>query len=93
MIIVDIVEAKDNLSKLLESIENGIETEIIIERNGRSVARLLPMPSVRRRLGAADGKYPHMSLEQFNADDDEIRRMFEDGPIFPDDDKPTSGRR
>src|SRR5579872_4729457 len=67
MIIVDITDAKDDLSKLLESIENGTETEVIIERDGRPVARLLPITTGRRRLGLANGKYANMTLEQFNA--------------------------
>jgi prevent-host-death family protein len=53
---VNVYEAKTQLSKLLEQVENG--DEIIIARNGRPVARLVP---VQRRTsprvpGAWKGK-------------------------------------
>jgi prevent-host-death family protein len=53
---VNIYEAKTQLSKLLEQVENG--DEIVIARNGRPVARLVP---VQRRTeprvpGALAGK-------------------------------------
>ena len=40
---VNIFEAKSNLSRLVESIANGSEAEIVIARNGRPVARLVPV--------------------------------------------------
>ncbi|WP_309605172.1 type II toxin-antitoxin system Phd/YefM family antitoxin [Phenylobacterium sp.] len=53
---VGVLEAKTNLSSLLEQVENGGE-EIVITRNGRPVARLLAAgsaetPPVQRRNGA-----------------------------------------
>lgn len=38
---VNVYEAKSQLSKLLEQVENG--DEIIIARNGKPVARLVPV--------------------------------------------------
>lgn len=76
---VNMLEAKTNLSKLVEAVESGAEEEVIIARNGKPAARLVPIDakvSAPRRLGLAQGKYADFSLEEFNAMDDEIARMF-----------------
>ena len=56
---VNMLQAKTNLSRLVEAIETGAEREILISRNGRPVARLVPLarsePS--RRLGVAAGQF------------------------------------
>jgi prevent-host-death family protein len=73
-------EAKTSLSKLVEAVESGAEAEVIIARNGVPAARIVPMTAPEqkeRRLGIADGKYPPMSLEDFNADNEEIAALFE----------------
>ena len=54
MAIVNIHEAMTQLSKLLAQVEGG--AEIIIARNGHPVARLVPLPSRRRRPGSLRGK-------------------------------------
>jgi prevent-host-death family protein len=54
MTMVNVHEAKTRLSKLLEQVEAG--QEIIIARNGHPVARLVPIPSRRRRPGRLRGK-------------------------------------
>jgi antitoxin (DNA-binding transcriptional repressor) of toxin-antitoxin stability system len=50
---VNMLEAKTHPSRLVEAIETGAETEVVIARNGRPVARLtaLPGPERPRRLG------------------------------------------
>ena len=92
MPIVNMLDAKTNLSKLVEAVESGAEKEIIIARNGKPAARIVAVASkAPRRLGLLEGKYPDITLEQFNADDEEIARLFNDGPIFPpDDDEPSA---
>ena len=40
---VNMLEAKSSLSRLVESIELGRESEIIIARNGRPAAKLVPI--------------------------------------------------
>jgi antitoxin (DNA-binding transcriptional repressor) of toxin-antitoxin stability system len=80
------LEAKTHLSRLVEAVESGAEKEIIIARNGKSAAKLVAVNDkshAKRRLGLLSGKYPPMSLEEFNALDDEIAKMFEDSSIFP----------
>ena len=83
---VNMLEAKTNLSRLVDAVESGAEKEIIIARNGKPAARLVPMeekPKTKLRLGLARGKYPSMSLEEFNALDEEIAKMFSGDPLFP----------
>ncbi|MCW2956283.1 MAG: hypothetical protein JWO69_1152 [Thermoleophilia bacterium] len=72
--VVNIHDAKTNLSKLLARVEAG--EEIVIARAGRPVARLVPIEARDRMsiFGALRGKidYP----EDFNEPDPEIERMF-----------------
>ena len=79
MLIVNMLDAKTRLSRLVEAVESGAESEIIIARNGKPAARLVPVQKpvdTSKRLGLLAGKYPPMSLEDFNADDEEIAAMF-----------------
>lgn len=87
MTTVNMLDAKTNLSKLIQSVESGDEKEIIIARNGKPVARIVPIAQkpAKRRLGLARGEFGDFTLEEFNADDEEIARMFLDGPLFPDE--------
>jgi prevent-host-death family protein len=53
---VNMLEAKTQLSRLVEAIESGREDEIVIARNGRPAARLVPIPQHQAiRLGVAKG--------------------------------------
>jgi prevent-host-death family protein len=76
---VNMLEAKTNLSRLVEAVESGAESEIIIARNGKPVARLVPIEAKARRpvrLGLASGKFPVQTQEEFDADNDLIAAMF-----------------
>ena len=59
MPIVNMLEAKSNLSRLVEAVENGSEAEIIIARNGRPAARLVAIKPARsgNRIGVAKGQF------------------------------------
>lgn len=59
MPIVSILEAKSSLSRLVEAVESGAETEIIITRNGHPVARLVAIKAHKpgKRIGIAKGKF------------------------------------
>lgn len=59
MTIVNMLEAKSNLSRLVEAVESGAEDEIIIARNGKPAARIVPVvrTPVGKRLGAAQGMF------------------------------------
>lgn len=56
---VNMLEAKTSLSRLVEAIEQGREREIVIARNGRPAARLVPIEAAPagQRLGIAKGKF------------------------------------
>jgi prevent-host-death family protein len=72
------LEAKTSLSRLVEAVESGTESEIIIARNGKPAAKLVPIEAKRKavRLGLHEGKYPPISLEDFNSSDEEISKLF-----------------
>ena len=73
---VNMFEAKTNLSKLVEAVETGREPEIIIARNGRPVARLVPIRAGRsgQRIGVAKGKF--VMPETIDDDNATIERLF-----------------
>ena len=53
--VVNMYEAKSNLSRLVEEVEAG--EEIVLARAGKPVARLVPIGApARRRLGRWKGK-------------------------------------
>ena len=57
---VNMHDAKSRLSELVQLVESGEETEVVIARNGRPVARLLavtPTPDVGRRIGVARDRF------------------------------------
>lgn len=83
MPVYNMLQAKTHLSKIVESVESGAESEVIIARNGRPVARLVAIgkkPVFPKRLGLLDGKYPPLLPEDFSAFDDEIAEMFNGVP-------------
>ncbi len=73
---VNMLQAKSSLSRLVEAIEQGQEREIIIARNGRPAAKLVPMDAVPagKRIGIAKGKFK--VPDSIDAHNDEIARMF-----------------
>lgn len=55
---VSLFDAKTHLSRLIDQIATGTETEIVISRNGKPVARVVPMQAdVSRRIGLAKGEF------------------------------------
>lgn len=81
---VNILEAKNSLSRLVKAVESGAEPEIIIAHNGKPAVRIVPMNHARKRgivLGLLEGKHPMMTLEQFNSTDAEIAAMVEASEI------------
>lgn len=55
---VSLFDAKTNLSRLIEQIVTGVEDEIVISRNGKPVARVVPIRAdVSRRIGLAKGEF------------------------------------
>jgi prevent-host-death family protein len=79
MTVVNMLEAKSNLSRLVDRVESGAEAEIIIARNGKPAAKLVPIsPPAKtgKRLGLLEGKFPSTSQEEFDADNELIARLF-----------------
>ena len=76
MPVFNMLEAKSNLSRLVESVETGAETEVIIARNGRPAARLVAIAAVRsgKRIGIAKGKFT--VPDDIDADNAAIAHLF-----------------
>lgn len=73
---VNILEAKSNLSRLVDAVESGAQAEIVIARNGKPAARLVPLAKAPtgKRIGLLKGKFK--VPEDLDADNDEIARLF-----------------
>lgn len=81
---IDVQTAGKELASLLRALEAGSETEIIITRDGEPVARLVPLatpPDVSKRFGIAKGMF--VVPDDFDADNEEIARLFYDSEIEP----------
>ena len=78
-VVVNVLEAKTHLSRLLEDIERGVCPEVVIARRGRPIARLtqLRAPKQRRRLGVAKGDF--VAPACIDAANDSIAEWFEQG--------------
>lgn len=77
MLTVNMLDAKSNLSRLVEAVESGAETEIVIARNGKPAARLVPLEPVRdvsKRFGIAKGLYD--IPDDIDGCNDEIAKLF-----------------
>ena len=73
---VNMLQAKSSLSRLVEAIEQGQEREIVIARNGRPAAKLVPIdiaPS-GKRIGVAKGLF--VVPDSIDAHNDEVARLF-----------------
>lgn len=76
---VNMLQAKTSLSRLVEAIEQGQEREIVIARNGRPAAKLVPMDfaPAGMRIGVAKGLFEVPdSIDEHN---DEVSRLFMGG--------------
>jgi prevent-host-death family protein len=80
MQLVNVHQAKTQLSKLLDQVIAG--EEVVIARHGKPVARLSPMSAdlPPRQPGALKGKI--RIADDFDDFDEEMEEMFS-GPIFP----------
>ncbi|KVO01141.1 type II toxin-antitoxin system Phd/YefM family antitoxin [Burkholderia ubonensis] len=77
---VNMHDAKSRLSSLVEALELGRESEVVIARNGHPVARIVPY-SAPKRIGAARqllaGLNIPATVEAFNAGDASIAADFD----------------
>ena len=73
---VNMLQAKSSLSRLVEAIEQGQEREIVIARNGRPAAKLVPMDTAPsgKRIGVAKGLF--VVPDSIDAHNDEVAQLF-----------------
>lgn len=73
---VNMLDAKSSLSRLVRAIEDGEEQEIIIARNGRPAARLVPIEArpAGSRIGIAKGKFE--VPDDIDAHNEEVAELF-----------------
>jgi len=73
---VNMLEAKSSLSRLVESIEQGQEREIVIARNGRPAAKLVPIDNTHtgKRIGVAKGIFE--VPDSIDAHNGEVAELF-----------------
>jgi antitoxin (DNA-binding transcriptional repressor) of toxin-antitoxin stability system len=73
---VNMLQAKSSLSRLVEAIEQGHEREIVIARNGRPAAKLVPMDTAPsgKRIGIAKGLF--VVPDSIDAHNDEVAQLF-----------------
>jgi prevent-host-death family protein len=76
---VNMLQAKSSLSRLVEAIEQGEEREIVIARNGRPAAKLVPIEQSgsQVRLGAAKGQFT--VPDDIDADNADVIQLFTGG--------------
>jgi len=73
---VNMLQAKSSLSRLVEAIEQGQEREIVIARNGRPAAKLVPIDTALpgQRIGVAKGLF--VVPDSIDAHNDEVAQLF-----------------
>ncbi len=79
MTIVNIPTAESDLSRWIDQLETGAETEIIISRDGKPAARIVPLaPSAAgdRPLGLAAGEYDTCDQAGFDEQNSLITELF-----------------
>lgn len=71
-------DAKTHLSRLIEQIASGAENEIVISRNGKPVARVVPVSQdISARIGVAKGKFE--VPDDIDAHNAEVAALFDGG--------------
>jgi len=76
MVVVNMLEAKTNLSRL---VSQALDGEVVhIARHGQPVAQIIKVTDPSVRLGVADGRYefPADFDQQFDSLDTEVEAMF-----------------
>jgi prevent-host-death family protein len=73
---IDMSQAKSSLSRLMDAIEQGQEREIVIARNGRPAANLVPVDATPsgKHTGATKGRF--VIPDDIDAHNDEVARLF-----------------
>jgi antitoxin (DNA-binding transcriptional repressor) of toxin-antitoxin stability system len=79
--LINMLDAKTSLSRLVQALEDGSATEFVIARNGRPAARLVALKGrgvdKSRRIGTARGRFRvPANIDTANA---EVARLFGGG--------------
>lgn len=82
---VNIHEAKSRLSELVQKAEAG--EEVVIARAGKPVAKLVPLPKVDRSKLFGMFKGQISVPADIHDGDEEIEKLFNEGPVFPENEK------
>ena len=78
---VNIHEAKTHLSRLIEEVEAG--EDVIIARNGKPVARLMPIQKTRSPRTPGGWKGQIWIADDFDETSEDLIDAFYNSPIFP----------
>ena len=77
--LVNMLDAKTSLSRLVHELETGEASEFIIARKGRPAARLVPMSTApqdrSRRIGVARGRFKVPA--NIDTSNDQVLDLFE----------------
>jgi antitoxin (DNA-binding transcriptional repressor) of toxin-antitoxin stability system len=74
---VNLFHAKTHLSKLVDQIASGEESEFVISRKGKPVARMVPIlqdKDISCRIGIAEGEFT--VPENIDSSNEEIAKLF-----------------
>jgi prevent-host-death family protein len=73
---INMFEAKSQLSRLVELVESGAEAEIVIARNGKPAAKLVPISyrAAGTRIGLAEGQF--LVPDDLDGDNEAIAAMI-----------------
>ena len=74
----NMLEAKNNLSKICNMLTTGEEEYVLIAKNGVPVAKIVPYEKHKVILGTMKKKYKNYSLDydDYKKADEEIAKMF-----------------
>lgn len=81
MQIVNMHQAKTNLSKLIEKTLNG--EDVVIAKAGKPVAKLVPYKKAPKPRTPGLWKGKVWMAPDFDEEDEEINKLFYDSEIFP----------
>lgn len=79
---VNLFHVKTHLSKLVDQIASGEESEFVISRNGKPVARIVPMAqskNVSQRIGLAEGEF--VVPDNIDNANEDIAKLFYGKPL------------
>ncbi|SPA30940.1 Prevent-host-death family protein [Cupriavidus taiwanensis] len=81
MLTINMHDAKSQLSRLVDAVESGAESVVIIARNGKPAAQLVPVPSPQsQRIGGGrtllGDAFDDLTLDRFNESDEEVGKLF-----------------